>query len=78
MAQMQAEIHALDAPTRDELVAFTERVAVGNATNDEVATFGQWFRKKAGPDAAKAVGSMLLEVTSSVVAAIIQKTMMGS
>ena len=78
MARMQAEIHALDEPTRDELVAFTERVAVGSATKDEATTFGQWFRKKAGPESAKAVGGMLMEVASSVIAAVIQKTMMGS
>lgn len=77
MARMQAEIHALDEPTRDELVAFTERVAVGSATADEATTFGQWFRKKAGPEAAKAVGGAFKEIASSVIAAAIQKAMLG-
>jgi hypothetical protein len=75
---MQAEIHALDQATRDELLAFTERVAVDGATSEEAATFGQWFLKKAGPEATGSVGGMLKEIASSVIAAVIQKTMMGS
>jgi hypothetical protein len=78
VARMQAETYALDEKTTSELVAFAELVATNQATKEEASTFGLWFKKKAGKEAAIAVGGILKDVATSVVSDIIRKTMIGS
>jgi hypothetical protein len=73
---MQAEIHALDEATAAELLAFTERVATDQATPGEASTFGQWFKKRAGGESARAVGGALKEIATSIISEVIVKVMM--
>ncbi|MGZ3523081.1 MAG: DUF2321 domain-containing protein [Vulcanimicrobiaceae bacterium] len=78
VARMQSEIHDLDEATSSALTEFAEDVARDRATPEEAATFGQWFRKKAGPEAARAVGGVLKDIATSTIADIIRKSMLGA
>lgn len=78
VARMQAEIYELDAATANELFDFTKAVAEDRASPEEASTFGQWFKRKAGPEAAKAVGGVLKDVATSTIADVIRKTMLGA
>lgn len=77
VSEMEAEIRGFDQQTREQLAAFTELVAEERATPDEASTFGQWFRQKAGPEAARTIGGVLKDAATSAIADIIRKTMMG-
>jgi hypothetical protein len=77
VAKMQAEINELDESVAGPLADFAEQVATNNVSPDEADTFGRWFTKKAGIQAAKAVGTGLKDVATDVIAAVITKTMLG-
>ena len=74
---MQIELHNLDARTAAQLNEFAIAVADNTATPAEIEIFGKLFKKKAGIEAAKAVGAFLKDATSRLVADAIRKTMLG-
>lgn len=74
-ARMQAEIHDLDSDTREELNRFTLSVAQNKVTEADVSTFGRWFKKKAGLEAAKAIGGALKDIATDVIATAIAKSL---
>jgi hypothetical protein len=76
IVRMQSEIHSLDEATTEALARFAQDVAQDKATPEEASTFGQWFRKKAGLESARAVGGALKEIATSVISEVIVKVMM--
>lgn len=76
IVRMQTEIHTLDENTAAELARFAKDVAQDKATPEEASTFGQWFKKRAGVESARAVGGALKDVATSLVAEVIVKVMM--
>jgi hypothetical protein len=77
IAKLQAETYALDVTSERELTQFAKAVADKRVTPQEAATFGAWFKKKFGSDAARAVGGALKDVATSVIADAINKAMLG-
>jgi hypothetical protein len=76
VTRMQVELHQLDQRTVEQLEDFTQLVVEGRATPQEAETFGKLFKKKAGLEAAKAVGGVLKDIATGVISDIIRKTMM--
>jgi hypothetical protein len=74
---MQVEIRQLDNAVASELMEFTHAVAENRVTKEEATTFADWFKLKAGKEGAMAVGGILKDVATGVIADIIRKTMIG-
>ncbi len=74
---MQVELNSLDPATTEALNSFVADVVASRATPEQASTFGRWFTMKVGVEGAKAVGGVLKDVASSIIADTIRKTMMG-
>lgn len=75
--EMQIALHNIDDATAGELRRFAGDIVRDKVTPQEVETFGQWFRKIGGVDAAKAIGNALKDICTGVIASFITKTMTG-